>query len=207
MFGERLKELREKQKLTQKELGEKLGLSARLISYYETNKNIPNDPTVLNNIASIFNVSLDQLLGDSGESASKIHKLAKKLIQTTTENLLLWGYFYPTDGFRSNSWEDSFSLNNPSNTSYQEGDTVIHDQTFYVSYKDGGYLLARIHNDMSNLYKTALFVYYNGAFIFYASDLDISIVEDLFLVVKNQVLGIDSFVDEFLDDKFGGPGF
>jgi len=198
-FGERLKELREKTSLTQKELGEKLGISARLVSYYETNKNIPNDPTILNNIASIFSVSLDYLLGGPDTHESKIHQLVKKLTETTKLNKLNWMPFYD-DNF--NSWVNSFSLNVSSNKSYSKGDEIVHEETFYADYRNGSYVLVRIRNTDNQLYKTALFIYYNNSFVFYASDDNLSILEDLFMAVRNQVLGIETFIDEFLNEDF-----
>lgn len=56
MIGERLKELRKKHKLDQKELGDKLGLSASTIGMYENNRRNP-DIKMLKTIADYFGVS------------------------------------------------------------------------------------------------------------------------------------------------------
>lgn len=62
MIGERLKVLRNKRNLLQKDLAEKLNLSQQTISLYESEKRQP-DYQILQNIADLFNVSVDYLLG------------------------------------------------------------------------------------------------------------------------------------------------
>lgn len=62
MFGERLKALRKSLNLTQKELGEKLNVSGRVVGYYESNDRFPDKDT-LTKIADFFEVSVDYLLG------------------------------------------------------------------------------------------------------------------------------------------------
>ncbi len=67
-FGNRLKELRTKAGLTQQKLGELLGVSKSVVSYYELQERTPS-PEVLVKLASIFHVSADYLLGiDKTES-------------------------------------------------------------------------------------------------------------------------------------------
>jgi transcriptional regulator with XRE-family HTH domain len=63
LFGDRLKILRKKRKLTQKELGDIINVSDRVIGYYESNDRFPKDEHTLNIIADYFNVSVDYLLG------------------------------------------------------------------------------------------------------------------------------------------------
>lgn len=62
MFGYRLKSLRKSSGYTQKELGEKLNVSGRVIGYYESNERFPDKDT-LTDIADFFKVSVDYLLG------------------------------------------------------------------------------------------------------------------------------------------------
>jgi len=64
--GEIIKKLREKKKMTQKELAEKIMLSDKAISKWETNKGLP-DISVLNDLADALSVSVAELL--SGEVA------------------------------------------------------------------------------------------------------------------------------------------
>jgi Predicted transcriptional regulators len=66
-FGDRLKELREECGITQKELGKILNISDRVIGYYEANDRFPKDENVLKTIADYFNVSVDYLVGRTGQ--------------------------------------------------------------------------------------------------------------------------------------------
>lgn len=66
MFGDRLKELREDQGMTQTDLANLLNISRTSISGYETEANDPSID-ILIKIADIFNVSLDYLLGRTKE--------------------------------------------------------------------------------------------------------------------------------------------
>ena len=61
-MGKRLAEIRKNQGLTQSELGRRIGLSRRMVVYYETvSDNIPAN--LLAKIATALKVSADELLG------------------------------------------------------------------------------------------------------------------------------------------------
>ena len=59
--GAIIKELREKSKLTQLQLAEKLGVSDKTVSKWETGKGYP-DITLLEPIAEVFSVSVTELI-------------------------------------------------------------------------------------------------------------------------------------------------
>lgn len=59
--GETIKRLREKKKLTQKELAEKLMVSDKTVSKWETNKGLP-DLSILSELANALSVSVPELL-------------------------------------------------------------------------------------------------------------------------------------------------
>ncbi|MDO4419084.1 MAG: helix-turn-helix transcriptional regulator [Ruminococcus sp.] len=61
-FGIRLKELRLKAGLTQKQLADRLGLTKSVISYYELIERYPS-PDILVKLSTIFGVTTDYLLG------------------------------------------------------------------------------------------------------------------------------------------------
>lgn len=61
-FGEILKDLRARSGLTQEQLGEQIGKSKSVISFYELRDRSPS-PSVLIKLASVFHVSTDYLLG------------------------------------------------------------------------------------------------------------------------------------------------
>ena len=67
MFHERLKNLRISQKLTQKELADKLGLTnTSTISKYESGETKPS-MEIIDKLADLFGVTADYLMGRSAE--------------------------------------------------------------------------------------------------------------------------------------------
>ena len=82
-FGLRIRELREKYKMSQEQLGRKIERSKSVISSYENNIKIP-PLEILTKIAVIFNVSLDYLVGiDKNEmiSVNKLSSSQKALVE------------------------------------------------------------------------------------------------------------------------------
>ena len=61
-FGQRLREARKSRGMTQAELGDAVGTSNRMISYYERTQANPPGP-LLTALANILGVSVEQLLG------------------------------------------------------------------------------------------------------------------------------------------------
>lgn len=61
-FGERLAQLREEKKLTQKELAALTSISRSRLSLYEIDKREPDNSTLIA-LADFFNVTIDYLLG------------------------------------------------------------------------------------------------------------------------------------------------
>jgi len=61
-FAVRLRSIRKRRKLTQRQLASKLNISQSTIALYETGDRKP-DPETINKIADFFNVSTDYLLG------------------------------------------------------------------------------------------------------------------------------------------------
>ena len=60
-FGDRLKELRSKNGMTQTRLAQLLNITKSVVSYYERQERMPS-PDVLVKLASIFHVSVDYLM-------------------------------------------------------------------------------------------------------------------------------------------------
>ena len=99
MNTERIKNLREEQELTQKEMAEKIGCQRAAYSLWELNKNtIPL--YYLNQIANIFNINIDYLAGLSNIKEINFNKneidkielgkrirIARKMINYTQEKL------------------------------------------------------------------------------------------------------------------------
>lgn len=70
MLGERLIELRKKQKLTQQDVSERLHLSRSTYAQYEINRRVPEYGT-LEKLADFFHVSIDYLVGRNPEPTIK----------------------------------------------------------------------------------------------------------------------------------------
>jgi transcriptional regulator with XRE-family HTH domain len=66
-FGEKLKSLRKKAKMSQTSLGEAIGTTKRSVINYETGFSFPRDKSVYNKIAALFGVSVDYLMSERDE--------------------------------------------------------------------------------------------------------------------------------------------
>ena len=64
-FGEKIKELRKKNNLSQAELADKIGVTQKTICYYENGTRFPKGQKIINGFADIFDVSIDYLLNDT----------------------------------------------------------------------------------------------------------------------------------------------
>jgi len=67
LFAERLKSLRLKHRMLQKDMAKKLGITTSAYGFYEQGKREP-PIEIINKIASIFDVSTDYLLGRSDDT-------------------------------------------------------------------------------------------------------------------------------------------
>lgn len=61
-FGDKLKELRIREGLSQRELADRVGLTMRSIQNYESNSRYPNDVSKLNHLALALNTSVNGLM-------------------------------------------------------------------------------------------------------------------------------------------------
>lgn len=66
LFGDKIKQLREQYGMTQNELGKLIGVSDRVLGYYEANERFPRKQEIIVKLANVFNVSVDYLLGTDG---------------------------------------------------------------------------------------------------------------------------------------------
>lgn len=66
LFGDRLRKMREDAGMTRVELGQLIGVSDRVLGYYESNDRFPKKPETLQKISEVFHVSVDSLIGHDG---------------------------------------------------------------------------------------------------------------------------------------------
>ena len=69
-FSEKIRFLRKKNKLSQAELGKKVGVSNRAVSKWETGESFPSTDTLLS-IATVFGVTLDFFLKNDEKQVRK----------------------------------------------------------------------------------------------------------------------------------------
>lgn len=88
MLGEKIKKLRTDNSLTQKELAEKLFVTAQAVSRWENNEVEPSISTV-SEMAKIFNVSIGELVGEEQpkEQKQQIVEPEEELVELKTEYL------------------------------------------------------------------------------------------------------------------------
>lgn len=67
-IGQFIKKIRQDNKLTQKELADKLGVTYQAVSKWENGKNVP-DIAILKEMSKMFNINIDEIL--DGEKKSK----------------------------------------------------------------------------------------------------------------------------------------
>ncbi|MCD8181616.1 MAG: helix-turn-helix domain-containing protein [Firmicutes bacterium] len=78
-FGERLRNLREDNDETQREIGDLIFVSHKMISDYERGIHFPRDERVIITLAEHFGVSIDYLFGVSDmQNSEKENELIKK---------------------------------------------------------------------------------------------------------------------------------
>lgn len=90
VFKERLKEKRMEAGLTQVQLAEKAGVTARTIQNYELGKRKPSNMEVIQKIADALNTTTEYLLGSSGTYVVEAHekggsKAARDIEQLVSE--------------------------------------------------------------------------------------------------------------------------
>ncbi|MCD8015929.1 MAG: helix-turn-helix domain-containing protein [Lachnospiraceae bacterium] len=82
-FGNRLKELRIKSGMTQKQLAERVGISKSIVSFYELHERQPSGD-ILIRLSATFHVSTDYLLGIDATPQLDLSGLEDEDIQAIT---------------------------------------------------------------------------------------------------------------------------
>lgn len=112
LFGDRLRYLREEKGVTQKELGNFINVSDRVVGYYEANDRFPKDEKTIKKIADYFNVSIDYLLGRTDSKTNQNSDIDKdnfefKTPQEAMKFILNQPAIAGYGGFEPNKMSDS----------------------------------------------------------------------------------------------------
>ena len=90
--GRTIKELREKRKITQKELSEKIGVSDKTVSKWETGKSMP-DSSIMLELCEILGITVNELLSGEVITMENYEKTAdENLIALKRKDELLMKY-------------------------------------------------------------------------------------------------------------------
>ena len=90
-IGQFIKNIRKENKLTQKELADKLGVTYQAVSKWENGKNVP-DISIIKEISKMFNVDIDEIL--DGEKKDKKKSLYPLFLVSLLIVLLVLGYIF-----------------------------------------------------------------------------------------------------------------
>lgn len=112
LIGKKIKELRNKNKYTQKELAEKVGVTKSTIAAYENDSRLPSYD-VLIKMSEIFRTSIDALLLNRSENTIDITGLTPEQINIL-ENLIFH--------FRKCELVDAFSLLSQKNSGVSQNE-------------------------------------------------------------------------------------
>lgn len=88
-FGDKLKSLRTAQKMTQQQLGERIGVAKSIVSYYESCDRYPSYD-VLVRIAHVFHTTTDYLLDIAKDNVVDVTGLSEEdiaVVRTVAEAL------------------------------------------------------------------------------------------------------------------------
>ena len=85
-IGMFLKELRNENGMTQEELGEKIGVSNKTISRWETGNYMP-PVDCLNMLSEIYHISINEILSGERTSGDEFKKIAEQNITVTLKEL------------------------------------------------------------------------------------------------------------------------
>ena len=98
IFGQKLKELRRKHKITQEQLAKIINVERSSIGKYESTNTIPSKETLLK-IAQYFNVSTDYLLGNENTQQKRESKKTIETEKLTLQEKTLLETFRSTTEF------------------------------------------------------------------------------------------------------------
>ena len=92
-IGQFIKKIREENRLTQKDLADKLGVTYQAVSKWENGKNVP-DISILKEMSKMFNIDIDEILDGEKKNKKKTNYYYPIGIVLILLSLLLFGMIY-----------------------------------------------------------------------------------------------------------------
>lgn len=150
-FNEILRDLRKENNVTQKQLGEAIGKSSRIISYYENEQsenNLPDSET-LSRIAKFFGVSVDYLLGIADQRSTAKMKLIQSLIDLTSSGKIEWNSItedtpvpFDNDNFQFMKYKECFDYySTPETYTFVAYDNIEFKKSYSTVIQNKHYVL------------------------------------------------------------------
>ena len=217
-FNEILRALRKENNVTQKQLGEAIGKSSRIISYYENEQsenNLPDSET-LSKIAKFFGVSVDYLLGIADQRSTAKMELVQSLIDLTSCGKIAWDPItkdtavpFENDNFAFMKYKEGFEYYaTPETYTYVAYDGIDFKRSFSTVIQNNYYVL--YHHTIDNegtpqpgnkLY-LSVFTGANEDDILTVSNTECgTLLEDLFEIINNTVNNNENkIIKSLLDD-------
>ena len=92
-IGQFIKKIRQDNKLTQKELADKLGVTYQAVSKWENGKNVP-DISILKEMSKMFNIDIEEILDGEKKDKKKTNYAYPIGLILILLSLLLFGFIY-----------------------------------------------------------------------------------------------------------------
>ena len=92
-IGQFIKKIREENRLTQKDLADKLGVTYQAVSKWENGKNVP-DISILKEMSKMFNIDIDEILDGEKKNKKKTNYAYPIGLILILISLLLFGFIH-----------------------------------------------------------------------------------------------------------------
>lgn len=200
---EKIQQLCNQNNITVTQLERELGFSKGSIRKWDASS--PSSDKLMQ-VATYFNITMEYLLDKKSYDESIPFLLVQKLMLKTSESSLIWkpikDMVKPLNHF-------DFSLNEYFDDDTPRTYSIDRSQSFFAPYKAGGYLLAQISiNPDAELFsddtlsrRILLFIYNKDLFVLYANDNVLPTLRSLLKNVIVQNFGIDTFINDFLNNN------
>lgn len=199
-----IKKLCDENEISISSLCDNVGIGRSTITELKAGRTKTLSSETLSKIADYFHVNIDYLYTGDDQSLSKNIRVIKKLIEVTNASQLKWNQIEWSPLSKSfQVTNSSMALYDFDLLSYPEyvGYVVDNNKSYFSNYKDGGYLFATLKDSISGKNTNALFIYYRNHFCIISDENCAQLLTALSKAIYIQAMGINKFLDEFLNDS------